>query len=110
MPGMESRRRSSRLPLRIPVVLAGTNYQHQTFSEHAETLDVGKYGTKVLTAQRLRMGTLVSLRRANSEQTESFRVVYVGEPDPETRKHPVGLEMVSIEDFWGQSFPPDVWQ
>ncbi len=33
----------------------------------------------------------------------------LGEPDPETRKIPVGLEMAAIDNFWGQSFPPDTW-
>ncbi len=109
MPGSETRRRSSRLPLRLPVVMSGIDYQHETFNEPAETMDVGKYGAKVLTRRRLRLGSMVSLRRANSDKAESFRVVYVGDPDPETHKVPVGLEMTSIEDFWGQSFPPDVW-
>lgn len=110
MPVLESRRRGARIPLRIPLVISGMNFQHETFNEHTETVDVGKFGAKVLTKQRLRMGSLVSVRRANSEQTESFRVVYIGDPNPDTRKFPVGLEVTSIEDFWGQSFPPDAWQ
>jgi hypothetical protein len=104
---VESRRRTSRLPLRMTVIVTGKDYEHETFTEPAETIDVGKFGAKILTARRLRLGTLVSLRRPNSEKTESFRVVYLGEPDPETRKHPVGLEVSSIEDFWGHTFPPD---
>lgn len=106
---VESRRRGSRLPLRIPVIVAGKDFEHQTFNEPAETLDVGKFGAKILTSRRLRLGSLVSLRRTHSDKTESFRVVYVGEPDPETHKNPVGLELSSIEDFWGHSFPPDAW-
>jgi hypothetical protein len=106
---VESRRRSSRLPLRMPVILAGKDYEHQSFNEPAETIDVGKFGAKILTTRRLRLGALVSLRRPNSEKTESFRVVYLGQPDPETHKNPVGLELSSIEDFWGHSFPPDNW-
>ncbi len=106
---VESRRRTSRLPLRMTVILTGKDYEHENFAEPAETIDVGKFGARILTARRLRLGTLVSLRRPNSEKTESFRVVYLGEPDPETRKHPVGLELSSIEDFWGHTFPPDTW-
>jgi hypothetical protein len=106
---LESRRRSSRLPLRIPVILSGKDFNHETFNEPAETIDVGKFGAKILTGRRLRMGSLVTLRRANSDKTESFRVVYLGQPDPETRKNSVGLELSSIEDFWGHSFPPDSW-
>ncbi len=105
----ESRRRSSRLPLRISVILSGKDFEHQAFNEPAETIDVGKFGAKILTTKRLRLGALVSLRRSNSEKTESFRVVYLGQPDPETHKNPVGLELSSIEDFWGHSFPPDSW-
>ncbi len=106
---VESRRRTSRLPLRMTVIVTGKDYEHVTFTEPAETIDVGKFGAKILTTRRLRLGTLVSLRRPNSEKTESFRVVYLGEPDPDTRKHPVGLEVSSIEDFWGHTFPPDSW-
>ena len=104
---VESRRRTSRLPLRMTVIVTGKDYEHETFTEPAETIDVGKFGAKILTTRHLRLGTLVSLRRPNSDKTESFRVVYLGEPDPETRKLPVGLEVSSIEDFWGHTFPPD---
>jgi hypothetical protein len=106
---VESRRRSARLPLKMTVILTGKDYEHQSFNETVETVDVGKFGAKILTTRRLRMGTLVSLRRPNSEKTESFRVVYLGQPDPETHKNAVGLELSSIEDFWGHTFPPDSW-
>lgn len=106
---VESRRRTSRLPLRMTVIMTGKDYEHQTFSEPAETIDVGKFGAKILSNRKLRLGTLVSLKRPNSEKTESFRVVYLGAPDPETHRHPVGLEVSSIEDFWGHTFPPDAW-
>lgn len=109
MPGIDFRRRSMRLPLRIPVVISGTDASHQAFHENTETIDIGKFGAKVLIARKLKVGSLVTLRRATSDTIESFRVAFVGEPDPETRKIPVGLEMAAIEDFWGQSFPPDSW-
>jgi hypothetical protein len=109
MPGIDFRRRSMRLPLRIAVVISGTDVSHQAFHENTETIDIGKFGAKVLTARKLKLGSLVTLRRANSEKTESFRVAYVGEPDPDTRKTPIGLEMSAIEDFWGQQFPADSW-
>lgn len=109
MPGLEPRRGSLRLPIRMTVVISGTDYEHQPFNETAETLDVGKFGARILTGRKLRLGSMVSLRRANSEKAEAFRVVYLGEPDPETRKNPVGLEMASIENFWGHAFPPDRW-
>ena len=106
---LESRRRNSRLPLKLSIILSGKDFEHQNFNEPAETVDVGKFGAKILTSRRLRMGALVMLRRPNFEKSESFRVVYLGQPDPETRKNPVGLEISSIEDFWGHSFPPDSW-
>ena len=106
---VDSRRRSSRLPLRITVILAGKDFEHQNFNEPAETVDVGKFGAKVLTTRRLRLGALVSLRRPNSERSESFRVVYLGQPDPETHKNPVGREREEIEDFWGHTLPPERW-
>ena len=106
---VEIRRRTSRLPMRMTVIVTGKDYEHETFSEPAETIDVGKFGARILTARKLRLGTLVSLKRPNSEKTESFRVVYLGQPDPETHRHPVGLEISSIEDFWGHTFPPESW-
>jgi hypothetical protein len=109
MAGIDFRRRSMRLPLRIAVVVSGTDASHQAFHENTETIDIGKFGAKVLIARKLKLGSLVTLRRANSDKTESFRVAHVGEPDPGTRKTPVGLEMAVIEDFWGQQFPPDSW-
>ncbi len=107
MPGIDFRRRSGRLPLRIAIVISGRDAAQETFHENSETVDVGKFGAKVLTSRKLKLGSQVSVRRANSEKAENFRVVYVGEPDPQTRKTPIGIEMAAIEDFWGQSFPPD---
>ncbi len=104
-----ARRRTSRLPLRVPVIINGKDSEHHTFNEPAETVDVGKFGARVLTTRKLRLGATVSVRRANSEKEESFRVVHLGEPDPETRKIPVGLEITSLENFWGHSFPADSW-
>ncbi|PYV17307.1 MAG: hypothetical protein DMG21_08775 [Acidobacteria bacterium] len=109
MPGIDFRRRSVRLPLRIAIIFSGTDAAHEAFHENTETLDIGKFGAKVLTSRKLKIGSQVSVRRANSNKTETFRVVHVGEPDPQTRKTPVGLEMSAIEDFWGQSFPTDSW-
>lgn len=105
----EARRRTSRLSLRVPVVITGMDYEHQNFNEPAETLDVGKFGARILTNRKLRLGSMVSLRRSNSPKSESFRVVHVGDPDPETKKTPVGLEISAVEDFWGHTFPADSW-
>jgi hypothetical protein len=93
----------------MAVIISGLDYEHRSFNEPAETVDVGKFGAKILTVRKLRLGSMVSLRRTNSDKTEAFRVVYLGSPDPETRKNPVGLELAAIEDFWGYTFPPDSW-
>lgn len=109
MPGLEIRRRSSRLPLRVRVALEGVNFEHKPFNEYVETVEVGKYGAKILTAQRLRPGALVTLRREKTKDPQPFRVVHIGQQEPETRKYSVGLEMACVEEFWGRSFPPDAW-
>lgn len=101
-----ARRRSARLAMRLKVVLSGVNAQAQPFEERTETIEVSKYGAKVLTREDLKIGALLSLVRPDSDRASKFKVAYQAARNAEGR-HETGIEFVGVDTFWGIQFPPD---
>ncbi len=101
-----ARRRSARLAMRLKVVLSGVNAQSQPFEERTETLEVSKYGAKVFTHEDLKVGSLLSLVRPDSDRASKFKVAYQAVRDAEGRRE-TGIEFVGVDTFWGIQFPPD---
>lgn len=106
MPDQSARRRSARLAMRLKVVLSGTNAQAQPFEERTETVEVSKYGAKVHTREDLKIGSLLSLSRPDSDRASKFKVAYQANRDVEGRRE-TGIEFVGVDTFWGIQFPPD---
>jgi hypothetical protein len=109
--GASARRRSSRLPVHVRVIISGTNAQSQDFEEKTETLEVSKYGAKIGLRAELKVGTLLVLTRPDADRDSKFRVVYQASPDAETARRETGIEFVGVDAFWGLQFPPDkgIW-
>ena len=92
--------------MRLKVVLSGTNAHAQPFEERTETVEVSKYGAKVHTREDLKIGSLLSLSRPDSDRASKFRVAYQADRTPEGRRE-TGIEFVGVDTFWGIQFPPD---
>jgi len=106
-PELVSRRRSARILLRLIVVISGADGQSNRFEEPAETVDVSKYGAKVRLAHEMKVGSLLSLLRPDTERSAKFRVVFQTPPDAATGRRDTGIEFVGVDGFWGVQFPPD---
>ncbi len=104
---LPARRRSGRLPMRLNVVVSGTDGQGQAFEEHTETLEISKYGAKVLVTREFKIGAMLSLHRPDTDARSKFRVVYQGSTDASTGRRELGIEFIGVDSFWGIQFPPD---
>jgi hypothetical protein len=102
-----ARRRSSRVAMRLKVVVSGLNTQSQSFEEKTETVEVSKYGAKIKISEELKVGALLSLARPDADRESKFRVAYQAPPDPETGRRETGVEFLGVDTFWGVQFPPD---
>jgi hypothetical protein len=92
--------------LRVPVEVRGTARDGRAIEEDAHTGGVGPLGAMVRTSSPLQMGTEVVLTNRFSQQTASFRVVWVGEQQTDGLWE-TGIEsFVRLDDFWGVRFPP----
>jgi hypothetical protein len=97
-------RRSSRLNVRIPVVLSGTLPDGKTFSEETFIVSVSKFGAKVKTEQPLEVGTQVKVQPHGRGQVGLFKVVWLGRAGT-PREGEAGIEYVEISNFLGVAFP-----
>jgi hypothetical protein len=99
----ERERRSSRVFMRIRVVLAGKNQQGRRFRETTETIVVNAHGGLLYLGQELEMGSLLILSNPSTQDEEECRVVYLGDDSEKGRR--VGIEFLTpAPRFWGVEF------
>jgi hypothetical protein len=104
-----NRRRSGRIPHKLPVILSGIDRDGFNFGEETETVSISKHGASVRTAYELRLGQEISARTKDTHRVGQFVVVWVGQPGTPGEGQ-VGLEWVEVRRFWGVEFPPDDWE
>ncbi len=97
------RRRSVRVPLKIPVTVSGVDSSGFKFQSSAETISVSKYGARVRTPQlpqQMRCGGEVQVTLPRAGQSRTGRVVWLrGEEE-------CGRDLENPSSFWGVAFPP----
>lgn len=97
------RRRSVRVPLKIPVTVSGVDSSGFKFQSSAETVSVSKYGARVRTGQRpeqMSCGGAVQITLPRAGQSRTGRVVWL------RGQEEYGLELENPSSFWGVAFPP----
>jgi hypothetical protein len=104
----EERRRRTRLPHKLPVILSGVDANGLNFAEETETVSVGKEGAAVRTAYTLQMGQELSMRTKEKNRVGQFQVVWMGKPGTSTEGK-VGIEWLEPRIFWGIQFAPEDW-
>ena len=102
----ERRRRGPRVVMRVPVEVRGTAQDGSVLEESTHTSVVGSLGAMIRTSRCLQMDTDVSVTNRFSQQTQNFRVAWIGEQQADGLWE-IGLEAVEpLDDFWGVRFPP----
>jgi len=102
-------RRSTRLPLEVPVLVTSLNAA-APFSEQCNTTLVNAHGCGLIAARALAQGTQVRLEIVSAKRHTTARVgevVPLG-GDPETWL--VGLELDVPGNFWGIEYAPSDWK
>src|SRR5579883_748105 len=104
----ERERRSSRVFMRVRVVLAGKNQRGRRFRETTETIVVNAHGGLLYLGQDLDMGSLLILSNPSTQDEQECRVVYLGEDSEKGRR--VGIEFLTPSPhFWGIEFMQPDW-
>lgn len=104
---LPSRRRSSRILLRLPLLVSSVGSSPDPEWEKVETIMVSLHGGMIRTRQTFEVGSTLEIRMQNGEmKTARARVVWQA---PEQTPHgaEVGFEIIDEDGFWDISFPPD---
>ena len=101
-------RRSTRLPLEIPVQL--TSLDAAPFCERCNTTLVNAHGCGVIAMRAIPRGVRVRVEIVSAKRDTTARVVEVVPlgGDPETWL--VGLELETPGNFWGIQYAPSDWE
>ncbi len=103
------RRRWTRVPHKVRVILSGADADGFNFAEETETVTVSKEGSTVRTSYNLKLGQEISVRTKEKNRVGQFQVVWLGKKGtPGEGK--VGLEWLEARRFWGVEFPPEDWE
>ena len=101
-------RRSSRVFMRVRVVVAGKNNFRRRFREACETIVINAHGGLLYLGQELDMGTMVMVTNPFTQEEQEARVVYLGEQAEKGRR--TGVEFLTpAPHFWGVEFTQPDW-
>ncbi len=103
-------RRSTRVPIAIPVMLSGQDASGNNFQESTRTLVINKQGAKVLTKNKLALGAELAVENRALGHTARANVVWLGKPPGPNEPAELGIQLVKAENFWGIDFPPEDWE
>ncbi|MGD0697902.1 MAG: PilZ domain-containing protein [Terriglobia bacterium] len=105
-PTTEHRRRSSRIVLRIPLLMNTADPAVETQWEPVETILVSKHGAMVRSQQNFPVGSTLDIRVRNKELSAQARVVWTSATRTEKGVE-LGFEIIGQDGFWDIKFPPD---
>src|SRR5689334_7111655 len=94
------RRRSTRVLVRIALVISGADASGHPFQTSAETLLVNKHGARIRSSFRLKIGSEIDVVVEPTQKRERARVVWQGK---EGSLH-YGIELLNPGNFWAISF------
>lgn len=105
-PGQDSRRRSNRVLLNVPITVSSDDPKH-AFKEETRTLVVNAHGALITLEAKAVQGQSLLIKSPTAEQ-RPCRVVYVG-PMASGRTQ-FGIEFLeAAPTFWHITFPSDDW-
>lgn len=103
-----SARRSSRVFMRVRVVVAGKNSDNRRFRETCETIVINAHGGLLYLNQPLALNAILVLSNPFTQEEQESRIVFLGEATDKGQR--VGLEFLTpAPHFWGVDFVPTDW-
>jgi hypothetical protein len=101
-------RRSSRVFMRVRVVVAGKNKNRKRFREACETIVINAHGGLLYFSQSVEMGAMLVLTNPFTQEEQECRVVFLGEESDKAQL--VGIEFLTpAPRFWGVEFAQPDW-
>ncbi|HVA00992.1 MAG TPA: PilZ domain-containing protein [Terriglobia bacterium] len=97
-------RRSTRVRVRIPVIITGVLPDGTAFTEETYVLSVSRFGAKLKTGYSLQPGMEIRLRSKARPEDALFHVVWAGQ-EGTFRTGEVGVQYVKVSNFLGVAFP-----
>jgi hypothetical protein len=98
-----SMRRSTRVQVRIPVIVTGTLPGGDSFSEETYVLTVSKFGARLKCTHRLTPGMEIRVRPKAVNEDALFQVVWAGGGSGDSGE--VGIQYVNAANLFGIAFP-----
>lgn len=107
---MLERRRSSRVPMRIPVRIHRCDSNHEVQDTPAEAISVSRYGALLRAPFLAELGSRIEVRHGVSDELREFRVISVHRPR-ENGIFELGIEIYHpTQNFWGVHFPDEFYR
>jgi len=106
---MLERRRSSRVPIKIPVRVVSAAGDGQTQDAAAEAISVSRYGALLRVPFLPEMGSRIEVLHGLSQEKREFRVISLREQKGKNQgPFDLGVEIYyPARNFWGVQFPDE---
>lgn len=98
-----SMRRSTRVQVRIPVIVTGTLPNGDAFSEETYVLTVSKFGARLKCSYPLTPGMEIRVKPKAGNTDALFHVVWAGRRSGKSGE--VGIQYVKASNLFGIAFP-----
>jgi hypothetical protein len=102
----ERRRRSSRMVLRIPLLVNATDAPPQADWEPVETILVSEHGGMLRAKQFFQVGVTLDIRMRNKNLSAQAKVVWTSSKIT-SKGMELGFELIDQDGFWDIKFPPE---
>jgi hypothetical protein len=101
------RRRSQRLPLRVPILVEGKTVDGKTFQDKTHTLEINRYGARIVLQSNPQPGGRVAITNLQTKSKCPFQVISrPGKPLDKEKGTEHGVECLDPgTNIWGVSFP-----
>jgi hypothetical protein len=98
-----SMRRSTRVQVRIPVIVTGTLGGGESFTEETYVLTVSKFGARLKCSHPLTPGMKIRVKPKAGNEDAVFHVVWAGGGSGNSGE--VGIQCVNATSLFGIAFP-----
>jgi hypothetical protein len=103
-------RRSSRVFMRLRVIVAGKNRINRRFRETCETIVINAHGALLYLAQPVDDDAQLVVTNPFTQEEQECRVVYLGGDSGKNQGQRVGVEFLTpAPHFWGVDFEQPDW-
>jgi hypothetical protein len=101
-------RRSTRVFMRVRVVVAGKNSEGRRFRQACETILINAHGGLIYLDQPLKPDAMLVLTNPFTQEEQESRIVFVGDATDKGQR--IGIEFLTPSPhFWGVDFIPADW-